>query len=322
MKDEKRNKLIKVAYMYYIEQKSQNEIANETGIYRTTISRMLTQARNEGIVEIKIHGANPEVYELENYLKEKYHLKAIKIVPSYPEQTRKEQSAKFYQQAATFIRERVDSNQTIGLSWGETIANVINQMKEKELENSTFVPLAGGPSQVNAHFHINTLVYNMSRIFRSNNIFINATVVQESKQMAEGILNAKYFHELRKSWANLDVAIVGIGGPLSYARSQWRDLLTQEDLEELRINEAVGEVCCRFYNQKGKIIKGSLDERTISLSLSELTNVPTTIALVNHKEKAEATLIALKNNYFNCLVINQDTAKELLHLDKNATLIE
>ena len=46
MKYERKKLLAKLAYLYYIEEKSQSEIATETGIYRTTVSRMLTEAKN------------------------------------------------------------------------------------------------------------------------------------------------------------------------------------------------------------------------------------------------------------------------------------
>ena len=54
MKNERKKLLAKIAYLYYIEERSQSDIAAETGIYRTTISRMLAEAKKEGIVKIEI----------------------------------------------------------------------------------------------------------------------------------------------------------------------------------------------------------------------------------------------------------------------------
>lgn len=47
MKSERKRLLAKIAYLYYIEEKSQAEIAAETGIYRTTVSRMLAEAKRK-----------------------------------------------------------------------------------------------------------------------------------------------------------------------------------------------------------------------------------------------------------------------------------
>ena len=54
MKDERKKLLAKLAYLYYVEDKSQSQIAAETGIYRTTVSRMLAEAKKEGVVKIEI----------------------------------------------------------------------------------------------------------------------------------------------------------------------------------------------------------------------------------------------------------------------------
>ena len=53
MKSERKRLLAKIAYLYYVEEKSQAEIAAETGIYRTTVSRMLAEAKKEGIVSFR-----------------------------------------------------------------------------------------------------------------------------------------------------------------------------------------------------------------------------------------------------------------------------
>ena len=81
MKDDKKNMLAKVAYLYYFEEKTQNEIAEELKIYRTTVSRMIKQAKDEGIVKIEIQEFNTQIYALERHMKSKYKLKDIEIVP-------------------------------------------------------------------------------------------------------------------------------------------------------------------------------------------------------------------------------------------------
>ena len=72
MKDERKKLLAKLAYLYYVEDKSQSQIAAETGIYRTTVSRMLAEAKKEGVVKIEIENFDTRLFHLENYIKQKY----------------------------------------------------------------------------------------------------------------------------------------------------------------------------------------------------------------------------------------------------------
>ena len=77
LKDDKKNMLAKVAYLYYFEEKTQNEIAEQLKIYRTTVSRMIKQAKDEGIVKIEIQEFNTQIYALERHMKSKYKLMSV-----------------------------------------------------------------------------------------------------------------------------------------------------------------------------------------------------------------------------------------------------
>ncbi|MEG0628017.1 MAG: helix-turn-helix domain-containing protein, partial [Enterococcus sp.] len=64
MKEDKQNLLAKVAYMSYEQELTQAQIAKELSIYRTTVSRMISQAKKQGIVEIKINHFDSALFEL------------------------------------------------------------------------------------------------------------------------------------------------------------------------------------------------------------------------------------------------------------------
>ena len=116
MKLERQKLLAKVAYLYYMEGKSQSEIANELGIYRTTISRMLAKAREEGLVRIEISDFNPEIFQLESYFKSKYHLKDIEIVSSRKDSDTSEIEKDLAHVAAAMIRKKIKENDKVGIA--------------------------------------------------------------------------------------------------------------------------------------------------------------------------------------------------------------
>ena len=92
MKPEEEQQLIQIAQMYYMENKTQSEIAKELHIHRSTISRLLKLSRQEGIVEITIHGLHDQNFPLENRLKERYHLKYVGVVTCTEGLTRDQRS--------------------------------------------------------------------------------------------------------------------------------------------------------------------------------------------------------------------------------------
>lgn len=312
LKEDKRKLLAKIAYLYYIEDKPQSEIAKELNIYRTTISRMIKQARKEGIVNIEIQEFNSHIFDLELYVKRKFSLKDIVIVPTNESDSEEQKDEKLAKEAAAFLKRNIHYDSIVGLSWGSTLGRTISKIENKKKTNTTFVPIVGGPSHINSKYHVNTLVYDLARKLNGKSAFVNASAVQETKGLKEGIMNSKYFKELRDYWKSLDIAIVGIGGPLNTKESQWRDLLTDKDYEELKIREAIGDCCCRFFDQDGKIIKGSLYCRTIGLDLDELSKVPMSVGIARSKRKSKSILAMLKRRYINTLVTDEETILDLL----------
>lgn len=316
MREEKRRLLAKLAYMYYIEEKSQTQIASEMGIYRTTVCRMLSKAKEEGIVKIEISDYNPEIFALESYVQEKYGLKKVAIIPYHATDSQAERFDRIASEGAEFLRSMVKDDEMIGISWGSTISRMIDRMDPKSLKGISVYPLAGGPSAINANFHVNTLVYRLARLFHGQSSFINATVIQENPNIAQGIRESKYFEKTLEAWKKLDWAIVGIGAePDSQKESQWRDLLMGSDYEALRRLSAVGEICCRFLDKDGQPVNSHLQERTIGISIEELQKVPKVMAIAHGHEKARAILAALKANCINYLVTDEATIRALLVAD-------
>ncbi|MGO2638240.1 MAG: sugar-binding transcriptional regulator [Enterococcus viikkiensis] len=316
MKEDKQKLLAKVAYMYYEQELTQAQIAKELSIYRTTVSRMISQAKKQGIVEIKINHFDSALFELEEKLKQKFALKAVELVSNEQDASEEDKEKRLSEVAGAWLRRQLTDELVVGLSWGASVGNAINKIEPKQLSKVVVVPVAGGPSHINSRYHVNTLVYELARKLNGRSVFINASVIQETKALAEGIVHSKYFYELKDYWQRLDMAIVGIGGPLSYQKSQWRDLLTAADFEELKLREAIGDCCCRFYDSYGKALDGSLNQRTIGLQLEELAKVPQSVGIARGRSKARSIIPLLQKGYLNTLITDQETAEEILRISQ------
>src|SRR5699024_1381184 len=124
--------LAKAAYMYYIEGLTQKEIAEQLGIYRSTVSRMLTQAKKKKIVEIKIHNYDPEIFLMESELKSLYHLKNVEIAAVKETDTTFEKEEKTSIAAADWLRQSINDAATIGISWGSSLGNAVEKIEDRQ----------------------------------------------------------------------------------------------------------------------------------------------------------------------------------------------
>ena len=93
-------------------------------------------------------------------------------------------------------------------------------------------------------------------------------------------------------------------------------MLSQADYEELKLREAVGDCCCRFYDGYGKLLNGPLNQRTIGLSLAELARVPQTVGIARGVSKARSIAPLLEKGYLKTLITDQETAQEILRLNQ------
>ena len=213
---------------------------------------MLAEAKKKGIVKIEINNFDTRLFQLEKYVKEKYRLKGIDIVANVPDESTAELEERLGQSAANLLRALLDDHMNVGFSWGKSLSLLVEHLNPRHLKDIHFVPLAGGPSHIHARYHVNTLIYNMASKCHGDCNFINATIIQEKENLAKGILSSKYFEDLKKSWQDLDIAVVGIGGFADENNRQWLDMLTERDFSVLKSEGEVGEICCRFFDKNGK----------------------------------------------------------------------
>src|SRR3954468_15113394 len=76
--------LIKAARMYFLDGRSQDDVARVLGTSRSNVSRMLSAARAQGIVEIRVHDQTSRAPELEQGLRERFGLAHVRVAAFRP----------------------------------------------------------------------------------------------------------------------------------------------------------------------------------------------------------------------------------------------
>ncbi len=314
MNSSRRELLAKVAYLYYVENETQAQIAKDLDIYRTTISRLLKQAREQHIVTIEINDFNANLFKLEAALKARFHIREAVIIPDNREETPQQKDQRLSLAASQYLKQIIKPHNTVGFAWGSVLSGMIGQLEQLApiKTDATFVPLVGGPSPSNSRYHVNGIVYDAARQFGGHSLFVDAAAVQESRYVRDGIISSQYFHDIQDCWQNLDIAFVGIGGSLTNTTSRWRDLLTAADCQLLRERHAVGDCCCTFFDRSGKILKGDLLDRTIAIPLTQLQTVPHSVGVARSLTKAPAIKTLLGMGILNTLITDEETAKRVL----------
>lgn len=309
--------LADVAEMYYLEQKNQAEIAKAVGVTRSMISRMLTEAREHGIVEIRIQRPLQSDPELENALKEQFGLKDVFVVVtshrSGERLTRTLGSA-----GAQVLKRYLAPQKTLGLAWGTSISASVDAFETAEPMPMKVVQLVGAMGARNMEYDGHDLVARITEKLGGEAYYLNAPYLCQNAEMAKSLLETKSVRETITVGKKTDVALLGVGTTTpEYSSFYLAGYVTHRELDDLRKVGGVGDVCGLHFDIKGQPACDDFCERLVSIRRSDLLSIPVRLGVAGGEGKAEAILGALRSKYVNVLVVDNITARKALKLAKS-----
>ncbi|TYC06799.1 MAG: sugar-binding transcriptional regulator [Kosmotoga sp.] len=304
-----RERMVRICKLYYLENYTQSQIAKVVGISRSQVSRLLNEARRQGLVEIKIHENIISTSELEKLVKKKFNLVNVIIAESISGNYLNDIS----NVASDFLANYIEDGMIIGISWGRTLARTIDGIiTSKRLRNTLFLPLLGGVGQMKYEFQMNTLVEKISNAFNASSFYLHAPAFFEDQKALEIMLKDGSIQIVTELWEKLDMAIVGIGEPISLSNA-FKPVFSPDFLSMLLKQSAVGDIAARFFTEEGKPCDlGKYSKHILGITLEQLKNVPQVIGIAGGNEKISAIRAAIKGKFINSLVTDILTARELV----------
>ncbi len=302
-----------VAEMYYGEDKTQNEIAEELGLSRPKVSRLLSQAREEGIVRITVVNPFASVDVLAELLQQRLGLSGVVIVPG--KEGSQEQIRKLLGHAAArYLRTALQRGDVLGIGWGRTLREVVDAVEPNTDQELTVVPLLGGLGQISPGFQVHEMARLLSERLGGLWQAFYVPALIEDRAVQDLLLASRDVARVVESWNELTVALVGIGnvdlGP--EIAMLFADYLDGKTLDYLKQSRAVGDVCMRFFDINGESIPDQIG--VISIEHEQLRRVPRRIGVAGGREKAEAILGAVEGGLVNILITDESAVLRMLEI--------
>lgn len=302
--------ILKVCQLYYEGNLSQKEISSQLGISRPQISRMLSNARNNNVVTIKINNPFLDETKMEQLIMERYKLKDVLVLNTGKASETGNEPEEFGRLAADCIDAYIMDHNRVGVMSGQTISNLawaINHLNRRGLE---FVPLVGGMGSGSVSWHANSIAQRLAECSGGGCYSLNAPVIVQSRQSRDILVQEPEIAAVLQKGASCDVTIVGIGQVNLNSTNVKAGTLDNEDIRRLKEAGAVASVCTSYLDARGEIIQTELDERSIGLTLPQLKK-SRTIALAYGRSKVESIKAALSSGYLDVFITNLDTAREI-----------
>jgi DNA-binding transcriptional regulator LsrR (DeoR family) len=307
--------MTRVARLYHEERLIQSEIASKLGITQVAVSRLLKKAEEYGIIRTTVVTPPGAFAELEETLEQRFGLSQV-IVGEATSDSEDAVLAAIGSAAAEYLESTVRSGEVIGISsWSSSLLATVEQMNPiRKLENCVVVQLLGGIGSPSAEQHANHLAVRLARLVRGEARFLPVPGVVGSAGAAKVLLKEPNVSSTIALFEKVSLALVGIGcvEPSALVASSG-NIFSKEELELLQKQGAVGDICLRFIDAKGRPVKGAHDERVIGMGLDRVRQVQRSVAVCGGKRKFAAILGAVRGKWINTLVTDHHTAARLMN---------
>lgn len=302
------------AELYYLEGKTQLEIANVMGLSRSKVLRLLQEARDEGIVQISVINPFESVETLANTLKLRLGLSTVIVVggqSNEPTHVRK----RLGYAAARYLGSALRQGTTLGIGWGRTLHEVAQALEAEPTRNLTIVPFMGGLGQITPSFQVHAMARTFSEKFGGTWKTLYAPALVEDAALYSALMASRDIVPITTLWNEVDVALVGIGNIDLGEEVQmlFADYMTGNVHDRLRQANAVGDICMRFFDMDGHVVDDGL-EHVISIELSRLKQIPHRIGVAGGAAKASAIIGAARGGFINTLITDEAAVRQILPL--------
>jgi DNA-binding transcriptional regulator LsrR (DeoR family) len=305
--------MAKVARLYYERKVRQADIAEQLDLSQASVSRLLKRAEEERIVRITVSVPHGAYTELEEMLETQYGLKEAIVVDSGTDEA--ELLRDLGAAAAYYVETTLKSGEVVGISsWSSTLVAMVDAMHPLPRSISTqVVQILGGVGNPNAENHATHLTRRMASLTRGEATFLPTPGITGSAEMARVYLEDPFVRPTLEQFANVTLALVGIGTvePSTLLTSSG-NIFRTEELDGLRNQGSVGDICLRFFDQMGKPVQTPLNERVIGMQLEQLRKIPRSVGIAGGRRKLSAILGALRGRWINVLITDRATAAALV----------
>jgi deoxyribonucleoside regulator len=303
-----RNRM-RIAWMYYVEGLTQNEIADRLGIGRVTVVRNINEAIKQREVKIWITGNVAECLELETQLKEKLGLVDAVVVP---EPANAENIARVVGNAAgMYVTDQLHDDFCLGVGWGATLYSSLQTLAPRELNNVDVVSMLGGIVQAK-RFNPAEFAWQFANTVGANCYLLTAPAVVDSEETRRALIERCGLNEVMRRSENMNMVLMSVGTMAQESTSFRFGFFTEQERQSLIDAGAIGDLLYNFYDKSGQLVDHPINRRVMSMPVDRMRRVPKRVMISGGKEKVEALRAGMKLVEANVLITNEEAARRLI----------
>lgn len=306
LSQEKQKRLAYVARRYYLEDQRQSDIAKELGVSRPLISRMLSEARELGVVEITIREPGDRMENMLEQLRSFYAIQSGVLVEDGKDE---DATLRALSQGAVELLRQIGAKR-LGVGWGYLIGQLVTWLEKNPELNSTVTdicPLVGNASIPARNYQSNENVRIMAQQLGATPHFLYLPALPDNLEEKQLLCSTEVYRQIHQQWEGIDTALVNIG---NYPSSpDFASLVRYGSL--LQRQHACGRMLVYYFNEEGTVIQSEQDF-AIQIPLDTLKRCPNIIGVCSANTSAKALRGALRSGVFTHIVARASLLRTIL----------
>jgi DNA-binding transcriptional regulator LsrR (DeoR family) len=315
--------MARAAWLYYVAGLNQEAAAKRLGITRARINRLLSDARESGLVSIQINDANVGMLPVEEELRARYGLELCICTPELGANAATHDAAaeavllgyafrSVGMAAAMHLKRHIQEHRdaVVGTGWGRTLEQMTLNLAGIAAPSARFISLMGSLT-ANSAYNPFEVVHAFARATGGEGHVLPVPFIADSAEDRQVLLSQRSVQQALVLAREASVAYISIGELTETSLLRRQGMISADELATLRAAGAIGDTNGLFFDAAGMPVDHELNRRTIALGFDDLKRIGA-IALVAGVAKSEAAHSFLQSGVCRGLVIDGDAALRLI----------
>ena len=306
---------VRIAWCYYVQGLTQQEVAGRLGITRVRVNRLLAEARRRGVVRITIASPLAENVEIEERLKSRFGLRAARVVLA-PEGGGDGALAELLGQVgAEALAPRLRGGWAVGVGWGVTLKAFAQAMPERPLGGGACVVAMLGSLTRRSSIDAFEATTALAQRLGAECFYMPGPLICDSEEGRETLLAQPMVRDIQARARAVDLAVVSVGG-LEDGTVRQVGLIDDADLDGVRRAGAVGNFLGHYIDAQARVIDHPVNRRVLGLRPQDLLAIPRRAMISGGPGKLAALRAILRAGLLTEIVTDQASALALLDTEE------
>ena len=305
------------AQMYYLQDLTMGAIASELKTSRSSVSRLLSFARETGLVDIQIRSPFDRGSTLEAEISARHRV-VPHVVPMPESITDVDRLDRVAMTAGRLLTQYIDSNMYIGVAWGSTVGAMSRHLVRKPTHNSLVVQMNGaGNTQTTGIDYASQILYRFGAAFSAKAQQFPVPAFFDDPSTRDALWRERSTQRMLDFQARLDLAIFGLGSPFAEIPSQVYigGYLDADDYRSLSADSVVGDLATVFFRADGSSDDIALNARASGPHFDKIRRIARRFCVVSGEQKLPSLRGALAAGLITDLVLDEGLAAQLVSSD-------